>query len=130
MRRFRLIVITVFIAAIALVLSGCFGPGFGGGGGQSQKVKAGPVVSPDGTQLLFVATHDGDPEIYRVNTDGSELLKLTDNSSLDLDPTWGPDGNVIYFSSDRGGSFELYRMNPDGSQAQEITTSVEGETTQ
>jgi Tol biopolymer transport system component len=113
----------LFVVLAGLVMSGCF-PNMMGQ--QQQSVKTDPMYSPDGLKIAFISTHDGDPEIFVMNADGTGLRKLTDNTAVDAAPSWSPDGGKIVFTSDRGGSFELYRMNSDGSQQQLIPTSVEG----
>ena len=118
------------IAALAVVLlaaglmSGCF-PNLMGQQ-QQQTVKTDPVYSPDGLKIVFVSTHDGDPEILVMNADGSGLRKLTDNTAVDAAPNWAPNGGKIVFTSDRSGAFELYTMNPDGTQQVMIPAPVEG----
>ncbi|MFO8064487.1 MAG: TolB family protein [Spirochaetota bacterium] len=88
-----------------------------GAGNQQQRAKVDPVYSPDGSQIAFVATHDGDPELYVADADGSNVRKLTDNESVDASPSWAPDGSHIIFVSDRDGEFEIYTIQPDGSDA-------------
>jgi Tol biopolymer transport system component len=105
------------------VLSGCF-PGMMAQ--QQQTVKTDPVYSPDGLKIAFISTHDGDPEIFVMNANGTGLRKLTDNTNVDAAPSWSPDGGKIVFTSDRSGAFELYTMNADGTQQQMIPTAVEG----
>ena len=50
-----------------------------------------PAWSPDGTRLAFSSTRDGNPEIYVVNRDGSNLRRLTNHPGIDITPTWSPD---------------------------------------
>jgi Tol biopolymer transport system component len=119
--RRTLSVIIILLAAFAL--SGCF-PGMMAP--QQQSVKTDPMYSPDGLKIVFISTHDGDPEIFVMNADGTGLRKLTDNTAVDAAPSWSPDGGKIVFTSDRSGSFELYSMNSDGSHQQMIPTDVEG----
>ena len=125
-RNYRIPLLVTAVLTVVL-LGGCFG---GLPGTQQQSLKSEPAVSPDGSQLLFTATHDGDPEIYRVNVDGSGLVKLTDNDFVDAQPAWFPDGDRIFFVSDRAGSIELYTMNVDGSDQEMFATAVEGEAAQ
>ena len=113
--------IIVLLAAFAL--SGCF-PGMMAQ--QQQSVKTDPMYSPDGLKIAFISTHDGDPEIFVMNANGTGLRKLTDNTAVDAAPSWSPDAGKIIFTSDRDGSFELYSMNADGSQQQMIPTNLEG----
>lgn len=57
---------------------------------------------------------DGDWEVYTVDVDGTDLIQLTDNSSIDWFPSWSPDGAKIAFASDRDGNMEIYLMDSDG----------------
>lgn len=127
MRIGRWVPVLVLATAAAVLFTGCFGAFTGA---QQQTLKSEPAVSPDGSRVLFTATHDGDPEIYVVGVNGSNLTKLTDNDFVDAQPEWFPRGDRIFFVSDRGGSIELYTMNADGSQQQMFATAVEGEATQ
>ena len=54
------------------------------GGGQ-------PTWSPDGKKIAFVSFRDGNPEIYVMNADGSEQIRLTDDPThVDWQPAWSP----------------------------------------
>ena len=119
----RRILSAIIILLAAFALSGCF-PGMMSQ--QQQSVKTDPMYSPDGLKIAFISTHDGDPEIFVMNANGTGLRKLTDNTAVDAAPSWSPDGRKVVFTSDRSGSFELYSMNADGSQQQMIPTDVEG----
>src|SRR5215218_9067398 len=43
-----------------------------------------PEISPDGTKIAFVSTRDGilNPEIYVMNSDGSNQQRLTKNDDI------------------------------------------------
>jgi TolB protein len=58
-----------------------------------------------------------------MNPDGSQLERLTDDSSFDYGPHFSPDGQKIVFASRRGGLFQLYIMNPDGTDTTRLTES-------
>jgi len=45
-----------------------------------------PAWSADGRKLVFHSNRDGNFEIYVMNTDGSNQIKLTNNSVNDLNP--------------------------------------------
>ena len=97
----------------ALTLTGCF-PRMPTNPAAQQSAATDASFSPDGSQILFAANHDGDLEIYVMGADGSDRRQLTDNGGQDFFPSWSPDGNTIVFSSDRSGAVELYLMDADG----------------
>ncbi len=76
-----------------------------------------PVVSPDGSRILFVSDSGTDDQgrhnndIYVTNIDGTGLHRLTQNGSDDIIPAWSPsEEGVIYFLSNRGGAYNIWRM--------------------
>jgi dipeptidyl aminopeptidase/acylaminoacyl peptidase len=72
-----------------------------------------PAWSPDGRWIAFVSTRDGNPEIYLMRRDGSDLRRLTDDPGGDWRPAWLPDGSGLVFTSNRAGSNDLYRLTLD-----------------
>jgi len=67
-----------------------------------------PAWSPDGSKIAFTSNRDGNPEIYVMNRDGSNLRRMTNNPSIDVTPTWSPNGNQIAWVSDRTGSPKIH----------------------
>ena len=47
-----------------------------------------PVWSPGGRQIAFVSFLDGDSEIFVMNANGEDQVRLTSNNSEDLSPSW------------------------------------------
>jgi len=41
-------------------------------------------------QIVFTSSRDGNHEIYVMNPDGTDVVRLTENSSDDSDPAWSP----------------------------------------
>jgi len=83
-----------------------------------------PVFSPDGKQIAFMSSRDGNPEIYVANVDGSSVRRLTNHPAGDSTPTWSPSGTQIAFTSDRTGKPQIYVMSAvDGSNLRRLTTS-------
>ena len=97
----------------AMMMTGCF-PRLPTNQAAQQPAATDASFSPDGSEILFAANHDGDLEIFVVNVDGSDQRQLTDNGGQDFFPSWSPDGQTIVFSSDRSGAEELSLMDTDG----------------
>ena len=72
--------------------------------------------APTRPKIVFTATRDGNAEIYVMNTDGSEQVRLTNHPGADFDPTWSPTGEHIAFVSERdhAGLYDIYLMDADG----------------
>ncbi len=82
-----------------------------------------PSWSPDGKKIVFSSKRDGNYEIYVMNHDGSNIIKLTNNQTLNSGTAWSPDGNRIVFSSYRDGNFQIYAMNSDGMNITRLTNN-------
>ena len=67
--------------------------------------------SPDGSRIAYSSDRDGNAEIYMVNVDGSDSVRLTDDPASDTEPDWSPDGKLIAFSSNRDGDGEIYVLD-------------------
>jgi TolB protein len=61
-----------------------------------------PAWSPDGQQIAFSASPEGNaegmPQIHVMNADGSNRRRLTDGRRVDVRPAWSPDGEEIVFN--------------------------------
>jgi TolB protein len=81
-----------------------------------------PAVSPDGSYIALMAQSDGNWEVYRVNMDGTGLLRLTDHGANDGLPAWSPDGRTLVFVSDRGETWAVWAMTDDGQGLTQLFT--------
>jgi TolB protein len=59
------------------------------------KYDAEPVVSSDGSRIVFGSQREGDFDIYTMNADGSDVRRLTDRAGYDGGPWFSPDGMKI-----------------------------------
>ncbi len=59
------------------------------------KYDAEPVISADGTQIVFGAQREDDFDIYIMNADGTNVRRLTDKVGYDGGPWFSPDGKKI-----------------------------------
>ena len=76
--------------------------------------------APMTAKILFTSARDGNREVYIMNPDGSEQVRLTQHPENDLNAVWSPTGDQILFVSDRDGKRDLYLMNPDGSNIRRV----------
>jgi len=82
-----------------------------------------PAWSPDGTRIAFQSNRDGNFEIYVMNPDGSNPVRLTFDDHSDGEPDWSPDGRIA-FSSDRDGNLQIWVMNGDGTGLKKLTNTM------
>ena len=82
-----------------------------------------PTWSPDGQRLAFASKRDGNWEIYSMDRDGSNLLRLTNHPDDDVSPAWSPDGSRIAFESTREGYTEIFVMPVAGGGATNVTNA-------
>lgn len=75
--------------------------------------------SADG-KIYVGSTNDGNPDIWTLEKDGSDLQQITFAKQLDQNPLVTNDGKTVVFSSERTGIKTLWRMNADGSEQKPI----------
>ena len=71
--------------------------------------------------IAFTQLKGGRIDIFTINSDGSNLRRLTADQGNNEDPCWSPDGRYIVFSSNRTGRYHIYIMNGNGDNQQMIT---------
>ena len=85
-------------------------------------VSVSPVIAkaPTTPKILFTSARDGNREVYIMNPNGSEQVRLTNHPANDLNAVWSPTGEQILFTSDRDGKRDLYLMDHDGSNIRRV----------
>ena len=94
------------------------------------------VWKPGGAKLAFESDRaDPDPtdadviiDIFKMNPNGTGLVKLTDSDDFNDAAGWSPDGSKIAFASDRRNGAErreIYVMDSDGSHVRRVSTLPE-----
>lgn len=85
-----------------------------------------PQISADGQKIVFYSYRDLNQEIYIMNSDGTNEIRLTNDPAIDIDPTINADGTKIVFATTRhgGGNYELYMMDTDGSNLVRLTNKA------
>lgn len=91
------------------------------------KFNAAPRFSPDGHEIVFSSWVDNKFDIYRIGSDGRNLVRLTKNFGSNEEAWYSPDGQFIVFSSQRvitrkKAVQDLYIMNREGEIIKKITT--------
>jgi TolB protein len=67
-----------------------------------------------GNDAVFVSGRGGTPQIYRMNIDGTDVVRLTTGEGDAVNPSWSPDGQHIAFAWTRGyepGNFNIFVMD-------------------
>lgn len=67
---------------------------------------------------------DGNRDIYVVRADGSQLVRLTTDPSIEKDPAFSHDGRSLAFASNRGGAMQVYVMDLATSGVRKLTSST------
>jgi eukaryotic-like serine/threonine-protein kinase len=82
-----------------------------------------PVATGDGRYIVFMSDRDGRPNIWRMDPDGSNQVRLTDG--VDLYPQISPDGRWVVYQS-WVGEAKLRRVAIDGGRFEQLTDYVAG----
>ena len=79
-----------------------------------------PAFAPDGRQIVFRSSRDGNHEIYLMDADGKNPRRLTDNPATDTMPAFSPKGDQLAFSSNRESGYQIYTidLSPEGGAGQ------------
>ena len=84
-------------------------------------------------RILFGSDRDGTPEIYVMDADGTNLVRLTTDAWVQIAPAtkvtslaWSPDGTRIAFTADRAGDRRIFVMNADGTDLVRLTAHPAG----
>ncbi len=64
-----------------------------------------------GTRIAFACGSTGKKEIYTVDYDGKNPVRLTRDSDISLLPRWSADGARIYYTSYRRGNPDMYEID-------------------
>lgn len=88
-----------------------------------------PRWSPDGRRIAFKSDRSGSYNLYLMNADGTNVVRITEHGAVDHDPTWLPDGESLVFTSDRDrgtGRWDLYRVWIADRSVERLTNFFQG----
>ena len=71
------------------------------------------VPSDPATRRLAPGDEPANREIWTIDTNGNNPVKVAGHDAIDWNPVWSPDGKWLYFLSNRSGSMGLWRVALD-----------------
>lgn len=85
-----------------------------------------PRFSPDGKEIAFTSWVDGGFDLYRISSDGNNLVRLTKDFGSIEEPAYSPDGEFIIFTSKKMKTKtravqDIYIMNREGEILGQLT---------
>jgi TolB protein len=89
-----------------------------------------PTFSPDGRQIAFFSSRSRFPQIYTMDSDGTNLQLLTPFTpgirSYRAAPDWSPDGRAVAFEQQMG-DFQVWMITVRDRQMRQLTSVGENE---
>ncbi|MCS6885780.1 MAG: protein kinase [Acidobacteriota bacterium] len=71
-----------------------------------------PIFSPDGSKIAFEKWQAGlNPDIWIMDSNGSNPIQLTSDPNVDSVPSWYPDSNKILFRTNRNKQAEFWTIS-------------------
>jgi TolB protein len=85
--------------------------------------EAGPAWSPDGARIAFASDRSGAPELYVMNPNGSNVVRVTTQVGFVWSrPTWAPDSRRLAFGCEVApGNRDICVIDVDGSGLVRLT---------
>lgn len=84
-----------------------------------------PVISPDGSTILFSSGRNGGFQLFTMDIDGSNVKQITDfdDPATLREPSYSPDGSRIAFNAYADGSAarDIYVIDSDGTNLKRLT---------
>jgi len=86
-----------------------------------------PRFSPDGKEIAFTSWVDNGFDLYRIGSDGNNLVRLTKDFGSNEEPSYSPDGEFLIFTSKRvinrkKAVQDIYIMNREGEILGQLTS--------
>jgi TolB protein len=89
-----------------------------------------PSYSPDGHEIAFISGKSGQPQVYIMDADGSNIQLLTPYTagtrSYRASPDWSPDGRAIAYEQ-QNGRFQIWMIDLRDRAPKQLTSEGENE---
>ena len=66
-----------------------------------------PAWSADGKRFAYVRGAGGNFDVFTMEANGSNRIRVAFGAGVQWEPAWAPDGTKVVFSSDADGDFEI-----------------------
>jgi TolB protein len=94
-------------------------------------INTNPTPSPDGRRIVYVSNVLGRPELYIMDSDGTNADVLTNydfsENNYRSDPDWSPDGRLIAYQERLGGRFQIRTIRASGGTPKQLTSEGDNE---
>lgn len=84
------------------------------------------VYSPDRSRIAFSSNRGGSFDVYIMDADGGNVVRLTSEPGNESAPAWAADGTRLFFTADRPGGSQIASTALDGSDLRVLTASPGG----
>ena len=77
---------------------------------RTQSMDYGATWSSDSRYIAFLSNRDGNPEIYVIDPEEGEEVRVTNSEAPEYDLSWSPNGKRLLFVTERDGNAEIYSV--------------------
>jgi tol-pal system beta propeller repeat protein TolB len=71
--------------------------------------------SPNSLLIAFLSTRDSNPDIYVMDPEGGDAIRITESEAPEYSVSWSPDSKKLLFVTERDGNSEIYVVEVDES---------------